>query len=499
MLNNVKDLGGVAILQIATHRLTAKALAPLMAARTQMLQRGRHAMLIDLSKVRHLTHSGLGALVEFTATFGIGRPLAFCSAPPTVAARINAYGAGNLLPYFKSQDSAMNSPMFSSLRLSGTKALVLCAGKGTRMSPLTQQHPKPMLPLFGTPVLEHLLRYLSRYGIDDILLNPGYLGHQVLNCKTATHSQRLHFFNEGHSTPSGWCADPIGSASTLARLHHRHNIFTDDTIVLCGDALIDLDLAAMMADHRASGADVTIAARRIPQRDCPKYGILHTDQHGRIQTFQEKPSATDALSNLASTGIYIFGPSALNALEDQPNQDIAIHLLPDLLRRGGQIQAYENDFEWVDMGCPRDYVAAHFAALQGQIRTLRPSGTETAPQQWHDLGVQISRKAQISGPCYIGPGSVIGPGVEVQGPCVIGPNCHIEGPSLITDSFLMPNTHVKSGAWIAGQLAGPDWAIAHAHADGTLTQLSHTPLDRVSAHSPAEHRLRLPQFNGARA
>lgn len=481
MLTNEDVLGGITIVHLAANRLTATALPVLLDSRDKMLARGRHAMLIDLAKVRRITAAGIGALVEFSAEFGAGRTLAFCNAAPAIEAKLTANGLAHLLRYFSTREQALANQTFRSQRLSGTKALILCAGAGTRMAPLTQTCPKPLLPLFGTPVLSHILAHLAQYGIHDVLLNPGHLGDQFFDLRSPSPLQRMQFFNEGELHPSGWRAAPLGSASTLARLHHSHNALTSDLVVLCGDALVNIDLPAMMQAHRDSGAMVTLAAQKVPRQDCHKYGIMKTDRTGRVLAFQEKPTPDQAVSNLANTGIYIFNPAVTPYLKDTTQQDIATHLLPELLAHGGHLHVYEDPFEWVDLGCPRDYAQAHFSALEQRLHTLKPVGDEVRPGLWSDTGASISRYAKISGSCFVGRNTVIERSVEIKGPCVIGENCLIKGPSLINNSILFAGTKVQPGAWIDGQITSARWSISHAEADGILTPLLSPPLDRVEA------------------
>jgi mannose-1-phosphate guanylyltransferase len=509
MLTNQYDEGGITILQLVSHRLTASALPHLMQARDQMVGRGRHAMLVDLSKTRSLTNAGLGALIEFSADFGTGRTLAFCNALPSVVDRIQGSGATALISYYTSKSDALRDKRFQSQRLAGSKALILCAGTGSRMAPLTDASPKPMLDLFGAPLISHLIRHLSQFGLNDILLNPGYKGDQIDDIRTSHPAQRLHFFAEGHDDGEGWHGAPVGSASTLAQLQQRHRVFDTDSFVLCGDALIDIDLADMMQAHRECGAAVTIATATVPLADTSKYGILRTNRTGRVLAFQEKPQPDHALSTLANTGIYIFHPRVLTNLPCHDGQDIATHLLPAILARGGHIQSYTKPFEWVDMGCPRDYVRAHFNAIRGHLKTLCPadqihhcaalSPSSSGKTIWLASDAKVSRRAALNGPCYIGPGTSIAPGVTINGPCVIGAGCRVEAGCLISDSLLLPNTWVRSGAWIDGQLAGPDWAIPYTNADGGFTNFAKVPLDRTGPLPENERKVSLPQIAGSSA
>lgn len=499
MLTNFEEIGGIAVLQVMSHRMTAAALPQLAKAHAQMVQQRHSAMVVDLSKVRRITDAGLGALLEFASLFHPNQTLALSAANPSVADRIHGCRATRMIPYFDTIETTIASAAFQKCRLKGHPALILCAGKGTRMAPLSEELPKPMVDVFGQPVLSHLLQHLGTFGIEDILLNPGHLGHQIIQHLPRPPHQRLHFFNETAQRNEGWVAEPLGSASTLAKLHHMHHAFENDTIVMCGDALTNLDLAAMMQAHRASAAEVTIAAVTVPRKDCGKYGIMHCDPTGRVLAFQEKPHPEEALSTLASTGIYIISPKALTGIPMLQGQDIAQHLLPAIMARGGHIHCFAPAFEWADLGSLHDYAQVHFAALRNRLNDLSLLGKEHQPGLWLGTGAKLSRRAKLSGPCYIGADSEVGAGVELRGPCVIGKNCKLDGKSLISDSIILAGTHVKSGAWIDGQITHAHWSLSHTQVSTVQSTKESAPIDRVAKYRPDATRKRLPHITEASA
>lgn len=492
MLITAETNGRISILRASSYRLTASALGPLIKAREQMLNAGNAAMIVDLAKVRRITYAGLGALVEFAAQFRLGQPLAFCNANMGVDRFIRQSPAQQLLPYYETIDAALTTSEFRRCQLAGTKALLLCAGKGTRMAPLSDDTPKPMLDLFGKPILSHLLQHLDRFGVRDVMLNPGHLGDQILNNLPRPTSQKLQFYNEGQQTSSGWQAHAIGSASTLTRLQQRHHAIDEDILVLCGDALTDIDLAEMMRQHKANGAEITIAARPVPRAECSKYGILQVDRCGRIHAFQEKPQPQEAKSTLASAGIYAISPQALIGFQDAEGLDIATDLLPAIMKRGGHLHSYVANFEWIDMGSPGDYAQAHFKALREEVKTLLPPGEQRRPGIWISPEARVSRRARLHPPCYIGPGATVAAGVELRGPCIIGEECQLSGPCLISNSIVQPRTWVKPGAWIEGQIASPHWSVEHERAWGQSPAPSFARLDRVCAVHPRNPPTQLP-------
>ncbi|WP_372887037.1 NDP-sugar synthase, partial [Shimia sp.] len=161
MLTNHEEVGNLTVLHAATNRMTSADMGPLCAARDRMLQQGRSAMLVDLGGVRQVARSGLAALTEFACSFGPGTRVGFFGARGPVAAALADCPLTAALPCFASRQQALADPGFRALQLAGTRALLLCAGAGSRMAPLTARMPKPMLDILGRPVLGHLMRHLG--------------------------------------------------------------------------------------------------------------------------------------------------------------------------------------------------------------------------------------------------------------------------------------------------------------------------------------------------
>lgn len=475
MLTDYEETGMISIIRAASRRMTSRDLVMLEQARHRMVTRGRLAMLIDLGGVHKIARSGIAALVEFARAFQPGFGLGLFGARPAVARALSDCPLTSQFPVFSDKKEALASPDFRGFQLAGTKAVVLCAGAGSRMAPMTDTLPKPMLDVFGKPILEHLLTYLQSFGLRDFLLNPGHNAPAIHQQFTTTGQRSLFFLNEGAPQGSRWMPAPLGSASTLARLKHRHSAFDDDFLVLCGDALIDLDLAGLMESHKNSGAEVTIAAARVRPEETGKYGVIETDEAGRILGFQEKPDPSRARSTLVSTGIYVISPRALDVIPEHAGQDIATDLLPEILARGGHLNAYAPDFRWADFGCGRDYFDALVAGFSGDLPGVVPGGREIRPGVLADESARVDRRARISGPCYIGANAVIEKDTQIDGPCIIGANAHLMGGTLVRNSLVMAGTVLKPGIWADDMIVHTDWAVNHRQADGR--KRSHLPLE----------------------
>ncbi len=461
MLTQSEDVGMISILKIATACLTSADYADLKAAQARCLERGRSAMLVDLSAVRRMSRSGLAALVEFQSEAPAEMAVGFWGASERVKHHIAQCPLAGLLTLFATREAALAAPRFRQRQLAGVKAVLLVAGTGSRMGPLSQDTPKPLLDFLGRPVIDHVMRHLSGFGIRDFILNPGHLAPKFHAQIQTSALRSVQFSNEGHWQGGQWIAQPMGSASTLRQLQIGGSAFDQDFLVLCGDAVTDVDVADLLAGHQASGADVTIAAQKVSRDQVQKYGIIDADRTGRVRRFVEKPAPDAAPSRLASTGIYAISPRALDYIHAASDQDIAVHLLPALLRAGRSLHVYERPFSWVDIGCGRDYFAGLSKGLRGLIPALVPQAREIRRHVWAADGAQVSPRAVIVGPAFIGPEAIIEAGAKLDGPVVVGARARICTRSLVRRSVICPETRIASGTWVDDMIVAPDWAFDH--------------------------------------
>lgn len=480
MFGHIEIINNVGIVRVVRRRLSSNVLVEFRNSMKPLLEDGRTGVIFDFSKVARLPYSGLAALVEFVSDVPKGFNFAYVGLTKTCLNRLSSYGYDRILPIFPSVDLALASPAFQSTVLADVSSVILCAGKGSRMHPLTTEVPKPMMPFLGKPVLERIIDHLGHFGINKVFLNPGHLGPQIhKHFGNGTPAGRSIFYlNEGKYNSGIWEAAPLGSASTLLKLAKEHSAFDNDFIVLCGDALIDVNLADMMEQHRATGADVTIAAQKIPLELTYKYGIVTTDPSGRVATFQEKPDPKNAKSDHANTGIYIFSPSTIDDISDEPDQDIATHLLPRILARGGYIHRFDSDFTWVDLGCGQDYANGMADALNAKFTNALPNSTMIKPGVWAGPEAKISSFAQIVPPVFVANGAEIQKSAKIVGPATIGRNCVVERGSLIKNSHVFDDSFVQKGSIIQDMIVSPFWCVDHRYADGTLQNVQ--PLDGVT-------------------
>jgi len=190
------------------------------------------------------------------------------------------------------------------------KAMVLAAGKGTRVQPLTYDVPKPMIPLVRKPVLESIIELLRSHGVDQLVINTSHLAPAIEAYfrDGAAWGVEIAYSFEGHIETGQIRAEALGSAGGMKRIQEFSGFFDDTFVVLCGDALIDLDISAAVGLHKANRALATIVMKDVPREEVHKYGVVQTAPDGRILQFQEKPAPEQAVSTTINTGIYIFEP-----------------------------------------------------------------------------------------------------------------------------------------------------------------------------------------------
>ncbi|MEH2193710.1 MAG: NDP-sugar synthase [Nostoc sp.] len=376
------------------------------------------------------------------------------------------------------------------------KAMILAAGKGTRVRPITYTIPKPMIPILQKPVMEFLLELLRQHGFDQIMVNVSHLAEEIENYfrDGQRFGVQIAYSFEGKIDDDGkLVGEAIGSAGGMRRIQDFSPFFDDTFVVLCGDALIDLDLTEAVKWHRAKGAIATIITKSVPKEEVSSYGVVVTDEEGRVQAFQEKPSTEEALSTNINTGIYIFEPEVFNYIPSDTEYDIGSQLFPKLVEIKAPFYAIPMDFEWVDIGKVPDYWRAIRGVLLGEIKNVQIPGHEVAPGIYTGLNVAVNwDKVDITGPVYIGGMTRIEDGAKIVGPAMIGPNCWICSGATVENSVIFewsrlgPGVRLvdklvfgrycvdKTGAAIDVQAAALDWLIT----DARQTPPSHTPVER---------------------
>jgi mannose-1-phosphate guanylyltransferase len=335
------------------------------------------------------------------------------------------------------------------------KAMILAAGKGTRVRPITHTIPKPMIPILQKPVMEFLLELLREHGFTEIMVNVSHLAEEIENYfrDGQRFGVEIAYSFEGRIEDGELIGDALGSAGGLKKIQNFQSFFDDTFVVLCGDALIDLDLTEAVRRHREKGALASLITKRVPMEQVSSYGVVVTEPDGLVRSFQEKPSVAEAASDMINTGIYIFEPEVLNHIPSGTPFDIGSDLFPKLVEIGAPFYALPMEFEWVDIGKVPDYWQAIRSVLQGEVRQVQIPGKEVRPGIFTGLNVAANwDKINVKGPIYVGGMTRIEDGATIIGPAMIGPSCHICENATIDNSIIFDYSRIGPGVRLVEKL-----------------------------------------------
>jgi mannose-1-phosphate guanylyltransferase len=327
------------------------------------------------------------------------------------------------------------------------RAMVLAAGVGSRLEPLTNQVPKPMVPIANRPVMQHILALLRKHGITEVVSNLHYQADKIQEYfgDGSRFGMKLEFLHEKELS---------GDAGGVRACK---NFFGNETfIVLMGDLLTDADLTKVIREHKEKKALATIALKHMD--DVTQFGVAVTDENGYITGFQEKPKKEEALSNYISTGIYILEPQVFDHIPATGSYGFGRQLFPSLVQQGLPVLgAAIDDYYWSDVGTIGQYRFANFDALEGDVK-LEVAGKP------HDHGLveegaSIAEDAKLHGKLYLGRNSWIGPGVKVRGHVLIGDNCRVEANAELEDTIVWSDTTIGRGAVLTNCVVGSECTV----------------------------------------
>ena len=335
------------------------------------------------------------------------------------------------------------------------KAMILAAGKGTRVRPITHVLPKPMIPLVRKPVMEFLVEHLRTHGVKQIMVNTSHLApviEEYFRDGDRFGVQRAYSF-EGDMIGGQIEGKAIGSAGGMKKIQDFSGFFDETFVVLCGDALVDVDFAEVLRFHRDRKSIATLVLRDVPPEDVSKYGVVQTDDSGRVVHFQEKPAREEAVSSTINTGIYIFEPEIFRYIPAGVEFDIGGQLLPELVRNEQSIFGITLPFTWLDIGSVPDYWEATGLLLSGKVAGFTMPGDQIRPGIHCGINVEIAwDRVQIEGPVYIGSSTSVGDGATIIGPTVIGSGCVIQPGATVRECILADYTRLSSLAALEKKL-----------------------------------------------
>ncbi|HUZ87529.1 MAG TPA: sugar phosphate nucleotidyltransferase [Candidatus Baltobacterales bacterium] len=317
------------------------------------------------------------------------------------------------------------------------KAVVMAGGEGSRLRPLTSRQPKPLVPVAGRPIMEHILLHLRRHQMRDVVATVQYLGASIRN-----------YFGDGSelgvSLTYSVEDSPLGTAGSVMLARQYLN---EPFVVISGDSLTDIDLAAAARFHRERKAIATIVLKPVPNP--LEYGVVVVDEGGSVQRFIEKPSWGEVISDLANTGIYILDPAVFNFFRPGEVTDWSGDVFPKLLKEGERVFGWVADGYWEDVGSHSAYVKANFDCLEGKVKVQMP-GNRVGDSTWIHEDAEVSPGARIDGPALICAGAKVRAGAWVNGPCVVGPYTTIDSGVKISNSITWDHTYIGLNSRLRG-------------------------------------------------
>jgi mannose-1-phosphate guanylyltransferase len=332
------------------------------------------------------------------------------------------------------------------------RAMVLAAGLGTRLRPITYSVPKPMVPVLNRPVMEHIIALLRGHGFDRVIANLHWFPETI----------RDHFGDgSGFGVELSYSHEEA-LLGTAGGVRNASTFFDGGFLVISGDALTDIDLTAMREFHESHEGIATLATRKVS--DTSQFGVVITDEDGRVQGFQEKPDPAEALSDLANCGIYMFNPEIFDffpgpgqsvlASGDDPEgfADWAMDVFPALLESGESFYSHEVDAYWNDVGTIGELLQGCFDGLNREVALKIPE-PEVAPGVWCAEGVDLS-SVEIQGPALIGPECEIAAGSALAGPVVLGRGCRIGQNVKVREAVLLAGSELVDGSFAVGGVIG---------------------------------------------
>jgi mannose-1-phosphate guanylyltransferase len=325
------------------------------------------------------------------------------------------------------------------------QALILAGGEGTRLRPLTYTVPKPVLPLAGRPHIAYVIDWLSRHGVDDVVVSCGHLAEGLRDALADLVGPRLRFAEE---------PDPRGTAGAI---RFADELLGDRFFVLNGDCLCDLDLGALVERHESANARATIAL--YPVADPSAYGLVRRRDDGEILEFLEKPDPDQIDTDEINAGAYLLERSVLDLIPPDQAVSIEREVFPRLVGEG--LYGVRLDGYWIDIGTPDRFLQANWDILERRVDTvigerLDPNGLLV------EDGAEVSGDATVEGPALLGTGASVAAGATVGPRAGLGPGCVVGENARIEGSVLLAGCRVGEGASVIDSILSAQVEVAAA-------------------------------------
>jgi mannose-1-phosphate guanylyltransferase/phosphomannomutase len=321
------------------------------------------------------------------------------------------------------------------------KAVIMAGGEGTRLRPQTSNLPKPMLPLVGRPMMEHIVSLLRRHGITDIVVTLAFLPNAIRSYFGDGSELGVRMVYATEETPLG----------TAGSVRNARDELTERFLVISGDVLTDIDLTSMLQFHEKNNALATLALCAV--ENPLEFGIVITREDGSIERFLEKPGWGQVFSDTINTGIYVLEPEIFDMIPEGRAVDFSAEVFPAVLESGGPIFGYVANGYWEDVGTTAAYLKAHEDILDGKVG-VDISGFELQPGVWLGKGSSVDPSALLGGPAFIGENCTIDEDAVVGSYTTIGANTRIAERAEVRHSVIGENSYVGQAARVEGSVLG---------------------------------------------
>ncbi|HEY2215592.1 MAG TPA: sugar phosphate nucleotidyltransferase [Acidimicrobiales bacterium] len=321
------------------------------------------------------------------------------------------------------------------------KAVIMAGGEGTRLRPQTSNLPKPMLPLVGRPMMEHIISLLRRHGINDIVVTVAFLPNVIRNYFGDGSELGVRMVYATEETPLG----------TAGSVRNAMDELDERFLVISGDVLTDIDLTSVIDFHEKNQAMATLALCAV--ENPLEFGIVITREDGSIERFLEKPGWGQVFSDTINTGIYVLEPEIFDLIPEGRSVDFSSEVFPAVLDSGGALFGYVAAGYWEDVGTTAAYLKAHEDILNGAVE-VDISGFELRPGVWVGKGSSIDPTADIVGPAYIGENCSIDAGVELGAYSTIGANTRVGERAIVRHSVIGENAYLGPAVSVEGAVLG---------------------------------------------
>ena len=327
------------------------------------------------------------------------------------------------------------------------KAMIMAAGVGSRLDPLTKAVPKPLVPVANRPVMDILMEKLAAIGVKDVVANTYYLAEQIIE-RYKNNDFGINFEYIKEETLSG-------TAGGLKKCQFFFNE-GEDFFVLSADGLSNADLLQGLEIHKKSGAIATIGIKQIPIEEVAHFGVVVTDKDGFITEFQEKPCVEEAKSNFINTGIYIFNYKIFDYIPVNTFYDFAKNVFPELLKEHS-INTFKINQYWTDIGTLEQYEQSTQDLFNG-LCSFNHNKILNKGEGAYISGSILPESTKIIGNCTIGDNCTLGKNVVLEN-CILWDNVKVDDNITVSNSVVASNSTVNANLY--SQIIGANQLIAH--------------------------------------